>query len=130
MSFGRAGEAADNQPCQRQRDGQQHPASHPAKEKYPHVRSLLPPAKRLCRGRHVSSPAGGRIGQRHGQLPARHAALFPEALPPVGRCKHHDDEPDGTAGHRLAADMEVIARRQPGAGADERHLAFSAQAGR
>ena len=57
MTLGRAGEAMDEQPGKRQRDGQQHPAPQPAREKYPH--DEVPssgPRSRLCRVQHPSPP--------------------------------------------------------------------------
>jgi hypothetical protein len=51
MTFSRAGEAMDKQPGERQRDGQQHPAPQPTREKYPHIEvPSSGPRSRLCRG--------------------------------------------------------------------------------
>ncbi len=131
MTLGRAGEAMDEQPGKRQRDGQQYPASQPAREKYPH--GEVPssgPRSRLCRVHIPVRSAGGwdRSAYRAGScLPDTFRCSRPR-YPQCGVVITTSMRPIAAQGHCCVMSSRAASKHHPGCSAGQMVMARSSKA--
>jgi hypothetical protein len=121
----------DEQPGQRQRDGQQHPASQPAREKYPH--DEVPssgPRSRLCRGQHPRPPRRrmDRPASRPGSCPPGTFRCSRPRYPQCGVVITTPMRPMAAQGNCRVMSPRADSKPDPGCSAGQMVIARSSRA--